>query len=113
MGRKRPPDPVSGPHLWLAVWAAEKPTSKRPTPAYREKLVHPHRSQFPRKLANSGYLAVFTGLFGGPTRIRTWNQGIRVFRRFPSGADYLFTLRLWRVGCGTLEPVIKGAEALR
>ena len=50
---------------------------------------------------------------GGPTRIRTWNQGIRVFRRFPSGADYLFTLRLWRMGCGTLEPVIKGAEALR
>ena len=29
--------------------------------------------------------------FGGPTRIRTWNQRIRVLRLFPGGADYLFT----------------------
>lgn len=68
------------------------------------------------KAATLWFPAQFRGgmqAFGGPTRIRTWNQGIRVFRRFPSGADYLFTLRLRRVGCGTLEPVIKGAEALR
>ena len=37
-------------------------------------------------------------LIGGPTRIRTWNQGIRVVQRFPSGADYLFTLRVLRAG---------------
>src|SRR5690606_30103205 len=28
----------------------------------------------------------------GPTRTRTWNQGIRSTRRFPPGADYLSTL---------------------
>lgn len=43
---------------------------------------------------------------GGPTRTRTSNQGIRVFRRFPFGADYLFTLHTLhgfvRLGCGTL-----------
>ena len=36
----------------------------------------------------------FLGLIrGGPARTRTWNQGIRLFQRFPFGADYLFTLR--------------------
>ena len=46
--------------------------------------------------------------FGGPTRIRTWNQRIRLFRLFPDGADYLFTRRFGTCGCGTLKPVIKG-----
>ncbi len=49
----------------------------------------------------------------GPTRIRTWNQRIRVFRMFPPGADYLFARSLLLVGRGTLEPVIKGTVALR
>ena len=39
---------------------------------------------------------------GGPTRTRTWNQGIRMTRPFPAGADYLFTLSVTLVGCGTL-----------
>ena len=43
---------------------------------------------------------------GGPTRTRTWNQGIRVLRRFPPGADYLFTLRRcggWGAGRSSLS----------
>ena len=52
--------------------------------------------------------------FDGPTRIRTWNQGIRFARAFPHGADYLFTRSVdcaALVGCGTLQPVIKGTSA--
>src|SRR5690606_20901462 len=56
-------------------------------------------------------------LRGGPSRIRTWNQGIRFGRGFPPGADYLFALRRGRgpgrMGRGTLEPVIKGTAAPR
>lgn len=51
-------------------------------------------------------------LFGGPTRIRTWNQRIHVAQDFRPGVDYLITLSVL-VGCGMLEPVIKGAVALR
>jgi len=44
---------------------------------------------------------------GGPTRIRTWNQGIREPRSFPTGADYLFTrsgmsIRWWGAGRSSL-----------
>jgi hypothetical protein len=40
------------------------------------------------------------GLENGPTRTRTWNQGIRVIRGFLPGADYLFarSLRWWGAG---------------
>lgn len=51
-------------------------------------------------------------LSGGPTRIRTWNQRIHVAQDFRPGVDYLITLSML-VGCGMLEPVIKGAVALR
>jgi hypothetical protein len=37
---------------------------------------------------------------GGPTRTRTWNQGIRVIREFLPGADYLFARSLRWEGAG-------------
>src|SRR6185437_187558 len=41
----------------------------------------------------------------GPTRTRTWNQGIRVIREFLPGADYLFarSLRWWGAGRSSLS----------
>jgi hypothetical protein len=55
-----------------------------------------------------------TGI-GGPGRIRTCNQGIHSAPMFPKGVDYLFTrvpaaVGSQSVGCGTLQPVIKGAR---
>jgi hypothetical protein len=38
--------------------------------------------------------------FCGPTRTRTWNQGIRVIRGFLPGADYLFARNFRCVGAG-------------
>ena len=46
------------------------------------------------RLHECAYSAKAPGRGNGPTRIRTWNQGIRVSRGFPPGADYLFTLHL-------------------
>ena len=37
---------------------------------------------------------------GGPGRIRTYDQGIRLTPPFPAGADYLFTPELPRSGAG-------------
>ena len=51
------------------------------------------------KLAGCSPLAS-ESLLGGPTRTRTWNQGIRSTRRFPPGADYLFTPGFRRSGAG-------------
>ena len=52
-------------------------------------------------LDRSDAIGRLDSLCGGPTRIRTWNQGIRGFRLFPVGADYLFarSVRCW-VGAG-------------
>lgn len=65
--------------------------------------------------ANRESLDDFVSGYGGelgPTRIRTWNQRIHVAQDFRPGVDYLITLSVL-VGCGMLEPVIKGAIALR
>ena len=48
----------------------------------------------PAKLCFSEHNSSVEWLRGGPTRTRTWNQRIRLFRRFPYGADYLFTRSL-------------------
>jgi len=41
----------------------------------------------------------------GPTRTRTWNQGIRVIREFLPGADYLFARSFcwWGAGRSSLS----------
>ena len=40
---------------------------------------------------------------GGPSRTRTYDQGIHVVRRFPGGVDYLITLAVrWGAGRSSL-----------
>ena len=47
---------------------------------------------------------------GGPAGIRTQDQGIHAAPKFPSGVDYLFTLGLVPVGCGTLNLSLRALQ---
>lgn len=64
-----------------------QPISKGPAPREYGSCLRPKRTNF-------GFKNTRRSLHPscGPTRIRTWNQGIHVARRFRSGVDYLFTL---------------------
>jgi hypothetical protein len=64
--------------------------------------IHPKSGQNGQSLGERAAGPAFRREVGGPTRIRTWNQGIRDPRKFPPGADYLFTHSHRLGGCGTL-----------
>jgi len=56
------------------------------------------------------YAQLHAGNLGGPAGIRTQDQGIHVAPKFPSGVDYLFTLGLVPVGCGTLNLSLRALQ---